>query len=112
MLAREATIRVFPEADQRVEKKWTNPQKKWRDYEDTFEETEKYKCLFANYTRILKQMESKGLIINDCGDIKITDLGRQKAVSRICYEAEIAGAYEALDEFICRDRTGEKKDNQ
>ena len=73
---------------------------------------EKYKSILANYTKVLKQLESKGLIINDCQDIKITDLGREKAVSRIRYECDIAEAYEALDEFICWDRTGEKKDNQ
>ena len=91
---------------------WTDAQKKWHDYEDTFKTTEKYKSVLANYTRVLNQMESKGLIINDCQDIKITDLGREKAVSRLSYESDIDEAYEALDEFICWDRTGEKKDNQ
>lgn len=92
--------------------KWTDTQTKWRDYEDTFKTTKEYKSVLANYLRILEQMELKGLIINDYQDIKITDLGREKAVSRIGYECDIAETYEALDEFICWDRTGEKKDNQ
>ena len=93
-------------------KKWTDTQTKWRDYEDTFKTTKEYKSVLANYSRILEQMESKGLIINDYQDIKITDLGKKKAESRIDYECEIAEAYEALDEFICWDRTGEKEDNR
>ena len=38
---------------------WTDAQKKWHDYEDTFKTTEKYKSILANYKRVLKQMESK-----------------------------------------------------